>query len=101
MTKPIFVVFVVGQVAPEGLLPGHSWIAVYFAVRRSGLESAQRGDLFDGPQLGQGVHGCFDQGDRIIGSVRLGQNVMDAGCFAYRPHRLAGDDTGTGTGWNQ
>ena len=66
-----------------------------------GLQTAERGDLLAGSQLRQRVDGCFDERDGIIGAVGLRQNIMNAGCLANRTHRLAGDDTGTGTGRDQ
>lgn len=65
------------------------------------LQSAEGGDLLNGSQFRQRVESSFDERDRIIGAVGLGQNIVDASHLADRTHRLASDDAGTGTGRNQ
>ena len=75
------------------------------------IDVVQIHDERDSPQPLDFVLGCavacsacdrgLDQIGRIVRAEALGEDVVDAGRFAHRAHRAAGDHAGTGRGGHQ
>lgn len=64
-------------------------------------KASQRSGLFPSSQLTESGDRRFDQRHWIVGTERLGQDVVNSASFANGSHGLPGDNSGTRPGGNE
>src|SRR6056300_1131958 len=60
------------------------------------LLTAKRVDLLLGAKLLESVQRCFNNVCRIVRAERLGENILDTGCFDNSANSTTSDETGSG-----